>query len=210
MVRPARHPSLRRAANAGPAVLSLIVLPALAIPHLAQAQTAPRKGQLEEIIVTAQKRSENLRKVPISITVLGKAQMDKQGVRNVKDVARLVPGLHLSASDELGNTNISIRGIVSNTGAETTGIYIDETPVQARQEIVSSNPYPEVFDLDRVEVLRGPQGTLFGAGSEGGTVRFITPEPSLTTYSGYFRSEIGFTDGGQPGQAGVPHQHLGP
>jgi outer membrane receptor protein involved in Fe transport len=198
MVRPARHPSLRRAANAGPAVLSLIVLPALAIPDLAQAQTAPRKGQLEEIIVTAQKRSENLRKVPISITVLGKAQMDKQGVRNVKDVARLVPGLHLSASDELGNTNISIRGIVSNTGAETTGIYIDETPVQARQEIVSSNPYPEVFDLDRVEVLRGPQGTLFGAGSEGGTVRFITPEPSLTTYSGYFRSEIGFTDGGQP------------
>ena len=156
------------------------------------------KPRLEEIIVTAQKRSENLRKVPISITVLGKAQMDKQGVRNVKDVARLVPGLHLSASDELGNTNISIRGIVSNTGAETTGVYVDETPVQARQEIVSSNPYPEVFDLDRVEVLRGPQGTLFGAGSEGGTVRFITPQPSLSTYSGYFRSELAFTAGGDP------------
>lgn len=153
---------------------------------------------MEEIIVTAQKRSERLSRVPISIAVLGKAQMDKQGVRNVKDIARLVPGLHLQASDELGNTNISIRGIVSNTGAETTGIYIDETPVQARQEIVASNPYPEVFDLDRVEVLRGPQGTLFGAGSEGGTVRFITPAPSLETYTGYFRSELGFTDGGSP------------
>ncbi len=153
---------------------------------------------IEEIIVTAQKRSEKLSRVPISITALGKAQMDKQGVRTVKDIARLVPGLHLSSSDELGNTNISIRGIVSNTGAETTGVYIDETPVQARQEIVASNPYPEVFDLDRVEVLRGPQGTLFGAGSEGGTVRFITPEPSLQAYSGYFRSELAFTDGGAP------------
>ena len=148
--------------------------------------------------MTAQKRSERLSRVPISITALGKAQMDKQGVRDVKDIARLVPGLHLQTSNELGDTNISIRGIVSDTGAETTGVYIDETPVQARQEIVASNPYPKVFDLDRVEVLRGPQGTLFGAGSEGGTIRFITPAPSLTTYSGYFRSELAFTDGGDP------------
>jgi iron complex outermembrane recepter protein len=163
-------------------------------------QTAPAAPpvRLEEVIVTAQKRSEKLSHVPISITVLGKAQMDKQGVRDVKDVARLVPGLHLQTSNELGDTNISIRGIESNTGAETTGVYIDETPVQARQEIVASNPYPKVFDLDRVEVLRGPQGTLFGAGSEGGTVRFITPEPSLQQYTGYFRSELGFTDGGDP------------
>jgi outer membrane receptor protein involved in Fe transport len=153
---------------------------------------------LEEIVVTAQKRSEKLSKVPISIAVLGRAQLDKQGVRDIEDVARLVPGLHLQASDELGDTNISIRGIVSTAGAETTGVYIDETPVQARQTVVASNPYPEVFDLDRVEVLRGPQGTLFGAGSEGGNVRFITPQPSLSDYTGYFRSELGFTDGGAP------------
>jgi outer membrane receptor protein involved in Fe transport len=162
--------------------------PAKPVPH----------AQAEEIIVTAQKRSEKLSKVPISITALGRAQMDKQGVRDIKDIARLVPGLNLQSTDELGDTNISIRGIVSNTGAQTTGIYIDETPVQARQEIVFSDPFPKVFDLDRVEVLRGPQGTLFGAGSEGGTVRFITPAPSLTNYTGYFRSELGFTDGGDP------------
>jgi outer membrane receptor protein involved in Fe transport len=156
------------------------------------------KSSMEEIVVTAQKREEKLSHVPISITALGRTQMDKQGVRDVKDIARLVPGLQLQTTDERGDTNISIRGIQSNTGAETTGIYIDETPVQARQEIVASNPYPKVFDLDRLEVLRGPQGTLFGAGSEGGTVRFITPAPSLTTYSGYFRSELAFTDGGSP------------
>src|ERR1700733_1357881 len=163
-----------------PALLICTTSAGVARAAAAEATTpAAPSVRLEEVIVTAQKRSEKLSHVPISITVLGKALMDKQGVRDVKDVARLVPGLHLQTSNELGDTNISIRGIESNTGAETTGIYIDETPVQARQEIVASNPYPKVFDLDRVEVLRGPQGTLFGAGSEGGTVRFITPEPSL-------------------------------
>jgi outer membrane receptor protein involved in Fe transport len=171
---------------------------------MADADTTPppkpaaRDAQLEEIVVTAQKRSEKLSKVPISITALGRTQMDKQGVRSIADIARLVPGLSLQTSDELGDTNISIRGIVSDTGAQTTGIYIDDTPVQARQEVVFSDAFPKVFDLDRVEVLRGPQGTLFGAGSEGGTVRFITPPPSLSTYSGYFRSELSFTDGGDP------------
>lgn len=164
----------------------------------ALAAAAPGKPALEEVVVTAQKRAERLSRVPISITALGRAQMDKQGVRKIQDISRLVPGLHLQASNELGDTNISIRGIVSNTGAETTGVYIDETPVQARQEIVASNPYPRVFDLDRVEVLRGPQGTLFGAGSEGGTVRFITPEPSMDRVTGYLRSELGFTAGGAP------------
>jgi len=171
---------------------------------MADADTTPppkpaaRDAQLEEIVVTAQKRSEKLSKVPISITALGRTQMDKQGVRSIADIARLVPGLSLQTSDELGDTNISIRGIVSDTGAQTTGIYIDDTPVQARQEVVFSDAFPKVFDLDRVEVLRGPQGTLFGAGSEGGTVRFITPPPSLSTYTGYFRSELSFTDGGDP------------
>jgi outer membrane receptor protein involved in Fe transport len=162
------------------------------------APTPAASGKIEEIVVTAQHRSEKLSKVPISITVLSKDQMDKQGVRSINDIARLVPGLNLQSSNELGDTNISIRGIVSNTGAETTGVYIDDTPVQARQEIVASNPYPKVFDLQDVEVLRGPQGTLFGAGSEGGTIRFITPDPSLSNYSGYFRSEVADTLGGSP------------
>jgi outer membrane receptor protein involved in Fe transport len=179
--------------------LRLALLSACASIGLAAADTPP-KPRIEEIVVTAQKRSEKLSRVPISIAALGRAQMDKQGVRRIEDISRLVPGLHLQPSNELGDTNISIRGIVSNTGAETTGVYIDDTPVQARQEIVASNPYPRVFDLDRVEVLRGPQGTLFGAGSEGGTVRFITPEPSLEKYTGYLRSEVGFTDGGAPSE----------
>ncbi|HEX4506969.1 MAG TPA: TonB-dependent receptor, partial [Alphaproteobacteria bacterium] len=161
-------------------------------------QSAPQNEQLQEIVVTAQKRSEKLDKVPISITAIDQATLNDQGVKDVKDVARLVPGLSLQASDELGDTNISIRGITSDTGAQTTGIYIDDTPVQVRQNVVSSNPYPKIFDLDHVEVLRGPQGTLFGAGSEGGTVRFLTPAPSLSDFSGFARSELAFTAGGAP------------
>jgi outer membrane receptor protein involved in Fe transport len=185
------------------AVLPLLVLPYVSAAAAPAGDTAPQKAaaqqpRTEEIVVTAQKRAEKLSRVPISITALGKAQMDKQGVRDIKDVARLVPGLSLQTSDVLGDTNISIRGIVSDTGAQTTGIYIDDTPIQARQEVVFSDAFPKVFDLDRVEVLRGPQGTLFGAGSEGGTVRFITPPPSLSTYTGYFRSDLSFTDGGAP------------
>jgi len=183
-----------------PAAMSCCLLAAVAraASDDATGKGSPKGPGLEEIVVTAQKRAERLNKVPISITALGRTQMDKQGVRSIADIARLVPGLSLQTSDELGDTNISIRGVVSNTGAQTTGIYIDDTPIQARQEVVFSDAFPKVFDLDRVEVLRGPQGTLFGAGSEGGTVRFITPAPSLTAYTGYFRSELSFTDGGSP------------
>ncbi len=146
----------------------------------------------------AEKRSELLTKVPISVTAIDQETLDKEGAKSIADVARLVPGLSLQTSDSQGDTNISIRGITSDTGAQTTGVYIDDTPVQARQEVVASNPYPKVFDLDHIEVLKGPQGTLFGAGSEGGTVRFLTPDPSLSTYSGYVHTDVAATAEGQP------------
>jgi iron complex outermembrane recepter protein len=170
---------------------------AAAVPAPPQ-QAAEAYDKIETITVTAQKRSELLTKVPISVTALDQETLDKQGAKDMADVARLVPGLSLQTTDSQGDTNISIRGITSDTGAQTTGVYIDDTPVQARQEVVAANPYPKVFDLDHIEVLKGPQGTLFGAGSEGGTVRFLTPEPSLSTYSGFVRSDLAFTDGGAP------------
>jgi outer membrane receptor protein involved in Fe transport len=121
--------------------------------------------------------------------------MDTQGVRAVADVARLTPGLTFTQTSSL-RSNIAIRGISSTSGTATTGVYVDDTPIQTRVIGVSStNVYPQIFDLERVEVLRGPQGTLFGAGSEGGTVRFIQSEPSLTQYSSYSRAEYSNTTG---------------
>jgi len=153
---------------------------------------------LQEIVVTATKHSESILKVPISMTAIDQDTMNQQNVKDISDIARLVPGLNLQASDDDGDTNISIRGVSSDVGAATTGIYIDDVPVQARQDAVSTNPYPKIVDLDRVEVLRGPQGTLFGAGSEGGTVRFITPQPGFDGYTGFVRGEVAFTVDGAP------------
>jgi outer membrane receptor protein involved in Fe transport len=153
-----------------------------------------------EIIVTAQRREESILKVPISITAYSTEQMDKQGIRGIRDLSRLTPSLTFTRTAGVsGNngTNIAIRGISSDVGAATTAIYIDDTPIQIRSiGYFGGNPYPRIFDLDRVEVLRGPQGTLFGASAEGGAVRFITDAPSFSKTSVYGRSEISSTEHG--------------
>lgn len=156
-------------------------------------------GKIEEITVTANRREESLSDVPLSIVAMDQAMLDAKGVKGIDDISRLTPGITFAPSFQ-GSTNISIRGVSSRFGAPTTGIYLDDTPIQARPtgSGTSTNFYPSVFDLERVEVLRGPQGTLFGAGSVGGTIRFITPKPGLDKYSGYSRAEVGFTEGGDP------------
>ncbi len=160
-------------------------------------QTSATPTALGEIVVTATRRSEQLSKVPISIAAYSQDALDQLGVRTIDDLSRLTPGVTFSQANPGSGTNIDIRGVSSLVGAATTGIYIDDTPIQIRSlGYFPSNVYPDIFDLDRVEILRGPQGTLFGAGSEGGTVRFITPQPSLTSYSAYGRAELAGTDGG--------------
>jgi outer membrane receptor protein involved in Fe transport len=183
-----------------------LVLTALAGPTGAQTNAAGVSAggapELEEIVVTSERRAENIERVPITITAYSQAQLDEQGIKQIDDLARLTPDIyffHTSGSAGNNISDISIRGIASDVGAATTGIYIDDTPVQTRNiGYFSSNPYPKIFDLDRVEVLRGPQGTLFGAGAEGGAIRFLTPQPSLTEFTGYFRSEIADTVNGDP------------
>jgi len=159
-------------------------------------------GPLQEIVVTATRHEEGLSKVPISVTALNQEMLDVRGIKDFQDVARFTPGVDI---DNSGTNNISIRGIASTGGAGTTGIYLDDTPIQMRA--LAFNPdeaLPKSFDIDRIEVLRGPQGTLFGAGSEGGTVRYITTQPSLTKSSIYSREEVSYTEGGEPSyEAGV-------
>lgn len=174
----------------------------------AGAASADAADSLDEIIVTATRQSVVLSKVPLSVTAYTQETLDLQGVRNVDDIARLTPGVALerSARYNSSQSNITVRGIRSTSGVPTTGIYIDDTPVQIRMGTSqsASNPYPRIFDLDRVEVLRGPQGTLFGAGAVGGAVRFLTPEPSLSERSLYARGEYSLVDSGDANfEAGV-------
>src|SRR5256886_3995206 len=153
-------------------------------------------GPLQEVVVPATRREESLSKVPISVTALTQESLDERGVKDFTEVARFTPGGNF---DNSGTNSISIRGISGSGGAGTTGIYLDDTPIQMRA--LAFNPdeaLPKSFDIERVEVLRGPQGTLFGAGSEGGTVRYITTQPSLTKTSTYGRSEFSSTQYGDP------------
>ena len=146
-----------------------------------------------DIVVTATRQRQLLSQVPISLSAFSQKTLDVKGIKTFADVTKFTPGVQF---DPVGN-QISIRGISSTAGAGTTGIYIDDTPIQVRNLGFSSdNSLPAIFDLDRVEVLRGPQGTLFGAGSEGGTVRYITPQPSLKDWGTYERAEISDTKHG--------------
>src|ERR1700722_6587601 len=161
----------------------------------AAAEPAAAVG-LEEIVVTATRREESISRVPISITPISQDAIDQKGIKDFSDIVRFTPGV---AFDSSQTNQISIRGISSSGGSGTTGIYIDDTPIQVRNlGFNSDDTLVKLFDLDRVEVLRGPQGTLFGAGSEGGTVRYITVQPSLTQTSIYAKAETSYTEGGTP------------
>lgn len=191
-----------------------VALGVLALPGGAWAQavedeveTRSSESASGDIIVTATRQAEALSRVPISVAAFGEEQLDQQGVRSIDDIGLIAPGLQVNRSDfrNAAAAQVSIRGIASTAGASTTGVYIDDTPIQSRSLGYSSyTVFPQVFDVERVEVLRGPQGTLFGAGSEGGTIRFITPAPSLSDYSAYARAEVSTTDeGGESWEVGA-------
>jgi len=169
----------------------------------APAAAATSEGP-QEIIVTATRHEAQLSKVPVSVTAFTQQSMDDKGIKDFTDVVRFTPGVTIDATGT-GTNSISIRGISSSGGSGTTGIYIDDTPIQIHSlGFNADDTLPKTFDLERVEVLRGPQGTLFGAGSEGGTVRYILAQPSLSKSSVYARSEIAYTQGGDPSyEAGV-------
>jgi iron complex outermembrane recepter protein len=156
---------------------------------------------LEEVVVTATRRAESLQKVPISIDAITGAELTERGAISIADVAAMTPGLQfdLAYPGISTYTTIAIRGMNANIGASVIGVYVDDTPIMVRLPANggAGAAFPVVFDFDRVEVDRGPQGTLFGASSEGGAVRFISNQPSLTNFDGQAHAQLGWTqDGG--------------
>ncbi len=164
-------------------------------PPTAAPATAVASTDDADIVVTATRQSQSLSKVPISISAFSNEKLQSLGLKSIADIVRYTPGVQFDTERK----DVAIRGVSSQAGTGTTGIYIDDTPIQIRAlGLNANNTAPVVFDLERVEILRGPQGTLFGAGSEGGTVRYITPQPGLKDYSGYSRAELSFTEKGAP------------
>ena len=155
-------------------------------------------GSIEEVMVTATKREERLSVVPMSASVLTADEMYSAGIEDITEIASVTPGVEYDFSSQFGPgilTNIAIRGISADKGEPTTGIYIDDTPIQMPHTSFA-DPFPVTFDLARVEVLRGPQGTLFGSSAEGGAIRFITNEPSTTDFDALYRAQIATTEQG--------------
>lgn len=156
---------------------------------------------LEEIIVTAQKRDETLLEVPMSVTVLSGDLLEQQRVFNYRDLVALIPGLSISTTTP-GITRVTLRG--TNTGgvARTVGIYLDDVPYGSSSGLANAAILTgefDTFDLKRVEVLRGPQGTLYGASALGGVMKYVTNAPNTEEVEFRGQASVESIDGGGNG-----------
>lgn len=158
----------------------------------AHAQTAPSGAvALEEVVVTAQKRSENLQDVPVSVQALGEAKLDQLQVASFTDYVKYLPSVSFQTTSP-GFSNVYFRGVASGGDGNhsgslpSVGVYLDEQPVTTIQGALDIH----IYDIARVEALSGPQGTLYGASSQAGTLRIITNKPTTAGFSAGFDVEV--------------------
>lgn len=177
---------------------------ALAASSQASAEAAADAGSdkssptLTEVVVTAQKRASTVQSTPISISAVGAAELKDRGIVNFTALAQSTPGVSLK-SEGPGQTEVEMRGMTSSGGnSATVGFYLDDVPMTAPAGAQNGKVVidPQIYDLNRIEALRGPQGTLYGSGSMGGTVKLITNQPKLDTYEGSAQVTTSETDGG--------------
>jgi iron complex outermembrane recepter protein len=157
-----------------------------------------QSGALQEIVVTATRREESISKVPISITALSGPELEERGITSVTDLVGEVPGVSMKSNGP-GETEFEMRGLSSSGGSSpTVGFYLDDTPLTAPAAAVNGKVVidPSLYDLNRIEVLRGPQGTLYGSGSMGGTIRLITNQPDAGKFDASAQSTLSGTDAG--------------
>lgn len=165
-------------------------------PALAQASDADATENGGEIIVTAQKREQALTDVPLAIQAISGEQLEEQGTKELNDLIESIPGASSVSRTAPGFETIQIRGIASGTtGDATVGYYVDDVPFSVPN--LQLAPPARLFDLQRVEVLRGPQGTLYGQGAMGGTIRMITAAPDYDDVLGRAQIEGSSTAGGE-------------
>ncbi len=189
--------------NAAKHSLTAALLASVALPGAALAQTAadtPAASDIDEIVVTAQKREESLQNVPISIQALGTRRLDQLGISNFNEYAQQLPSVSFQTTAP-GVTNVYMRGVASGGDGNhsgslpSVGVYLDEQPVTT----IGGTLDVHVYDIARIESLAGPQGTLYGASSEAGTIRIITNKPELGAVSGRVDGEVNTVHSGGVG-----------
>jgi iron complex outermembrane receptor protein len=176
-----------------------------ALPLLASAGVASADDPrvMGEMTVTAQKRAEALAEIPMSISVIGGEALERQKADNFQDLVSLVPGLSLNTNTR-GVSRISLRGINTGGVASTVGVYVNDVPFGSSSGLANgailSGDF-DTFDMARIEVLRGPQGTLYGASSLGGVIKYVANEPSKEGFEGRVQGTMEDVDGGDLGYA---------
>src|ERR1700754_253444 len=138
-------------------------------------------AQTPEIIVTAEKRDQRAADIPISLHVVTAADIETRGARDFLDVLLSIPGVSYSAT-ESGLTRYSIRGVSTSAASPTVGIYLDDISLLTIGTSFSGAADPMLVDLDRIEVLKGPQGTLYGGSAMGGAIKYVTHRPELDRF----------------------------
>jgi iron complex outermembrane recepter protein len=155
-------------------------------------------SNIAEVIVTAQKRQEQLQDVPISLSVLNGKELDAATLESVNDIISQTPGIYSYENAQNGGTKFSIRGVTSNaslfSGSSTVAYYLDEVPFAFVRFPVT--PDANAYDMQRVEVLRGPQGTLYGASALNGVIRILTQDANLSDVEFKTRASTSNTEGG--------------
>jgi iron complex outermembrane receptor protein len=192
---------MRNTTNLRRYLLGSIALCVMATPAYAQDDQAAEEADGNEIIVTATKRSETIQDVPFSINAQTAAQIQKTGATSLEDISRNVAGLTVQNLGP-GQSQVSVRGVSAGQIVrdqpgvkEQVGVYLDESVIS----LSLFTPDFDLFDLNRVETLRGPQGTLFGSGSVGGTVRYITNQPDPTDLAATVEAGVNTLSGGDEG-----------
>jgi iron complex outermembrane recepter protein len=194
--------------NIGVMKFTLAATTALAGALPSWAQTAAETDRPElfasDIVVTASRRDERLQDVPAAITALSGETLETLGVRSFSDYSTLVPGLSQRDAGNPGQGTFIIRGL--NTGSQsitnTSAVYLDDTPFSASGFLSAGallTPDPDIADVERIEVLKGPQGTLYGANSLGGLIRIVSARPDASGFSGRVQADVTALDGGDVG-----------
>jgi outer membrane receptor protein involved in Fe transport len=169
--------------------------------HAQEAASAPATAQVEEVIVTALKRATTVQSTPIAISAVTSQTIEKMGAASIQDYYRTVPNLQVDGNSPTSR-RITLRGVRS-AGEATVGLYYDETPLTGpagtTQDASSTTADVNLFDVERIEVLRGPQGTLYGSGSMGGTLRVIFAKPDSKSYAGAVEAQGTSQKDGAPG-----------
>jgi outer membrane receptor protein involved in Fe transport len=196
-----------RIALLGSAAALALTMASSANAQIQEQQTPPQQDQSatdqdnSEIVITAQKREEKILDIPQSVTVVGGDTLERQHAVTFSDYLSQVPGLSLEQAQP-GQGRLVLRGVNTGGVSSTVAVYVDETPFGSSTGLVNGAALAgdfDTFDVARLEVLRGPQGTLYGASSLGGVLKFVTNAPQLGEFSARGRAGVEFVDGGGTG-----------